>query len=102
MIKEASFWGDNYVMSGSDCGHVFTWDRRTGKLVWLMEADQHVVNCVQPHPTQPYLATSGIDYDIKVWAPMLEERADFDEAFAGDVSAVSDTCAKLCSVLIQL
>lgn len=86
MIKEASFWGNDYVMSGSDCGHVFTWDRRTGKLVWLMEADQHVVNCVQPHPTLPYLATSGIDYDIKIWAPMREDRAPFDEERAFDVS----------------
>lgn len=85
MIKEASFWGNDYIMSGSDCGHVFTWDRRTGKLVWLMEADQHVVNCVQPHPTLPYLATSGIDYDIKIWAPMSEDRPPFDEEQAKDV-----------------
>ena len=27
---------------------------------------RHVVNCVQPHPTQPLIATSGIDYDVKV------------------------------------
>ena len=23
MIKEANFWSDSYVMSGSDCGYVF-------------------------------------------------------------------------------
>lgn len=85
MIKEATFWGNDYVMSGSDCGHVFTWDRRSGKLVMLMEADQHVVNCVQPHPTLPYLATSGIDYDIKIWAPMHEDKQRFDEEKAIDV-----------------
>lgn len=85
MIKEATFWGNDYVMSGSDCGHVFTWDRRSGKLVMLMEADQHVVNCVQPHPTLPYLATSGIDYDIKIWAPMDEDKQRFDEERAIDV-----------------
>lgn len=84
MIKEASFWGDDYIMSGSDCGHVFTWEKATGKLVMLMEADQHVVNCIQPHPTLPYLATSGIDYDVKVWAPSFgrsdeeAERVRFD------------------------
>ena len=27
---------------------------------------RHVVNCVQPHPTLPLIATSGIDYDVKV------------------------------------
>lgn len=83
MIKEASFWGNDYIMSGSDCGHVFTWEKATGKLVMLMEADQHVVNCIQPHPTLPYLATSGIDYDVKVWSPRFredeEERVQFDE-----------------------
>lgn len=85
MIKEATFWGNDYVMSGSDCGHVFTWERKTGKLVMLMEADQHVVNCLQPHPTLPYLATSGIDYDIKIWAPMDEETVRFDEEKARDL-----------------
>ena len=52
-IKQACFWGENYVMSGSDCGHVFVWDRFTGKLVMLLEGDKHVVNCVQPHPFEP-------------------------------------------------
>ncbi|XP_053694985.1 DDB1- and CUL4-associated factor 6-like [Sabethes cyaneus] len=85
MIKEANFWGNNYIMSGSDCGHVFTWERATGRLVMLMEADQHVVNCVQPHPTLPILATSGIDYDIKVWSPMDEEPSRFDREEANDL-----------------
>uniref|UniRef100_T1PAH6 WD domain protein n=1 Tax=Musca domestica TaxID=7370 RepID=T1PAH6_MUSDO len=84
MIKEATFWGNNYVMSGSDCGHIFTWDRRTGKLVMLMQADQHVVNCLQPHPELPYLASSGIDYDVKIWAPILKEK-NFNEEEAEDL-----------------
>lgn len=89
MIKEATFWGNNYVMSGSDCGHVFTWDRRTGELVMLLEADSHVVNCLQPHPTLPYLATSGIDYDIKLYTPAIlddEDKCLFDPEKARDVS----------------
>lgn len=84
MIKEATFWGNDYVMSGSDCGHVFTWNRHTGKLVKLLQADQHVVNCVQPHPELPYLATSGIDYDVKIWAPIKPEPS-FDESEANDL-----------------
>lgn len=87
IIKEATFWGEDYIMSGSDCGHVFTWDRKTGKLVMLMEGDQHVVNCLQPHPTLPYLATSGIDYDVKIWAPIeKEDNSQLDEEKARDVS----------------
>lgn len=85
MIKEATFWGNDYVMSGSDCGHVFTWERKTGNLVMLMEADQHVVNCLQPHPTLPFLATSGIDYDIKIWAPNDDGQIRFDREKADDV-----------------
>lgn len=84
MIKEANFWGDDFVsrvscslscslnflftfvltelfiqfrqiLSGSDCGHCFIWNRRTGELVNLLQADRHVVNCVQPHPSLPIL-----------------------------------------------
>ncbi|XP_014207822.1 DDB1- and CUL4-associated factor 6 isoform X1 [Copidosoma floridanum] len=84
MIKEASFWGDDFVMSGSDCGHVFVWERNSARLCMLLEADQHVVNCVQPHPFLPLLATSGIDYDVKIWAP-INETTHFDETFAEDL-----------------
>lgn len=88
MIKEATFWGNDYVMSGSDCGHVFIWDRHTAELVMLLQADHHVVNCIQPHPTLPLLATSGIDHDIKMWAPVLEE-TNFDLKMAQDVSILN-------------
>lgn len=94
MIKEAAFWGTDYIMSGSDCGHIFFWDRKTEELVMLLEGDQHVVNCIQPHPTLPYLATSGIDYDIKIWAPTSAEK-NFDTGYADTVSiAFLNSCAK--------
>jgi nuclear receptor interaction protein len=85
MIKEATFWGSDYVLSGSDCGHVFTWNRYSGQLVMLLEADHHVVNCLQPHPVLPLLATSGIDYDVKLWAPLRSEPS-FDTDLARIVS----------------
>ncbi|KAM5236126.1 DDB1- and CUL4-associated factor 6 isoform 2-T2 [Ctenodactylus gundi] len=84
MIKEASFWGANFVMSGSDCGHIFIWDRHTAEHVMLLEADNHVVNCLQPHPFDPILASSGIDYDIKIWSP-LEESRIFNRKLADEV-----------------
>lgn len=52
-IKESCFWGNNFVMSGSDCGHIFVWDRHTAEHLMLLEADNHVVNCLQPHPYDP-------------------------------------------------
>nr|XP_046219542.1 DDB1- and CUL4-associated factor 6-like isoform X4 [Oncorhynchus gorbuscha] len=84
MIKESCFWGNNFVMSGSDCGHIFIWDRHTGEHLMLLEADNHVVNCLQPHPFDPILASSGIDYDIKVWSP-LEVSPSFNRVLADEV-----------------
>ncbi|XP_014900972.1 DDB1- and CUL4-associated factor 6 isoform X3 [Poecilia latipinna] len=84
MIKESCFWGNNFVMSGSDCGHIFIWDRHTAEHLMLLEADNHVVNCLQPHPYDPILASSGIDYDIKIWSP-LEQSASFNRVLAEEV-----------------
>ncbi|KAK2715260.1 DDB1- and CUL4-associated factor 6-like isoform X2 [Artemia franciscana] len=80
-IKESNFWGSDFVVSGSDCGRIFFWNRRTGNLIKVFEADRHVTNCVQPHPYDPILASSGIDHDIKIWSPLSEEPT-FDEEAA--------------------
>ena len=79
VIKEANFFGinDEYIVSGSDDGRVYFWLKYNGKLVQALNADHRVVNCVQRpiyavrqcHPV-PFLCTSGIDYDIKVWEPI--------------------------------
>ncbi|CAM4750202.1 unnamed protein product [Rotaria magnacalcarata] len=73
MIKEVNFWSDSYVISGSDCGHIFIWNKFNGNIVRIIPADEHVVNCVQPHPLNyPILASSGIDYNIKIFSPLAE------------------------------
>ncbi|KAJ3061431.1 DDB1- and CUL4-associated factor 6 [Quaeritorhiza haematococci] len=71
MIKEAYYFGPNseYVISGSDGGKIFIWDKATGEVKTLLVGDKSVVNCVQPHPFDPILATSGIDKNIKLWSP---------------------------------
>lgn len=84
MIKEANFYGEDFILSGSDCGHIFIWRRSNGELVNLLRADNHVVNCVQPHPTMPIIASSGIDYNIKIWTP-TNDNLVFDESQAQDV-----------------
>ncbi|MEQ2199538.1 DDB1- and CUL4-associated factor 6 [Xenoophorus captivus] len=66
-------------MSGSDCGHIFVWDRHTAEHLMLLEADNHVVNCLQPHPYDP-----RIDYDIKIWSP-LEQSTSFNRVLAEEV-----------------
>ncbi|XP_055767596.1 DDB1- and CUL4-associated factor 6-like isoform X1 [Salvelinus fontinalis] len=85
MTNQCCFWGDQFVLSGSDCGHIFIWDRETGEHLMLLEADQHVINCLQPHPYEPLLATSGIDSNIKIWSPM-EESPSFNRVLAEEVT----------------
>lgn len=67
-IKKAIFWGDNYIMSGSDCGRIMIWEKQTAKLVMGFPADERVVNCLAPNPHYYVLASSGIDYDVKLWS----------------------------------
>ncbi|RMX60890.1 hypothetical protein pdam_00003491 [Pocillopora damicornis] len=36
------------------------------------------VNCLEPHPFAPILATSGLDHDVKIWLPTAEEPTSLD------------------------
>lgn len=67
-IKEAIFWGDDFIMSGSDCGRIMVWEKDTAKLIMAFPADERVTNCLAPNPYHYVLASSGIDYDIKLWS----------------------------------
>jgi nuclear receptor interaction protein len=86
-VKDVNFFGlqDDYVVSGSDSGHVFIWDRKTTQLLNILEGDGEVVNVVQGmpliclglwrllmnagHPYEPTMAVSGIDHTIKIFSP---------------------------------
>ena len=48
-VKDANFFGlqDEYVVSGSDGGHLFIWDKKTSELINILEGDSEVVNVVQ-------------------------------------------------------
>ncbi|KAF8395010.1 hypothetical protein HHK36_018949 [Tetracentron sinense] len=74
-IKGVSFFGpgDEYVLSGSDCGHIFIWKKKGGKLVRLIIGDRHIVNHLETHPYMPVIATCGIKKDIKLWVPMSDD-----------------------------
>ncbi|XP_050525885.1 DDB1- and CUL4-associated factor 8-like [Daktulosphaira vitifoliae] len=72
-IKGVNFYGpkSDYVISGSDCGHFFIWDKKTEAIVQKKHADANgVVNVLEPHPHMPTLATSGLDKTIKIWQPL--------------------------------
>lgn len=79
-IKEATFFGDRFICSGSDDGRCFLWDKESGKLVnVLCGVDEEVVNTVRRHPHFPILALSGIDSTVKIWAPSCLKNTDYVE-----------------------
>ncbi|KAF2641668.1 WD40 repeat-like protein [Massarina eburnea CBS 473.64] len=75
-VKDVNFFGqqDEYVVSGSDCGHVFIWDKKTAQLVNILEGDGEIVNVIQGHPYEPTMAVSGIDHTIKIFSPDATEQ----------------------------
>ena len=75
-VKDVNYFGlqDEYVVSGSDSGHVFIWDRKTAQLVNILEGDGEVVNVVQGHPYEPVMAVSGIDHTIKMFSPDIRDQ----------------------------
>ena len=75
-VKDVNYFGlqDEYVVSGSDSGHVFIWDRKTAQLVNILEGDGEVVNVVQGHPYEPIMAVSGIDHTIKMFSPDIRDQ----------------------------
>ncbi|KAG8526759.1 uncharacterized protein KY384_008188 [Bacidia gigantensis] len=77
-VKDANFFGlqDEYVVSGSDGGHLFIWDKKTSELLNILEGDGEVVNVIQGHPHEPLLAVSGIDHTIKIFSPDARSQED--------------------------
>lgn len=79
-VKDVNYYGldDEYVVSGSDDGHFFIWDRKTGQVLNILEGDGEVVNVVQGHPYEPMIACSGIDSTVKIFAPADSNRERYD------------------------
>ena len=75
-VKDVNYYGpnDEFVVSGSDDGHFFIWDRKTSKIVNILDGDGEVVNVIQGHPYEPMIACSGIDSTIKIFGPGGESR----------------------------
>lgn len=61
-----------YIVSGSDDGSFFIWEKETTNLVRILQGDESIVNCLQPHPSYCFLATSGIDPVVRLWSPRAE------------------------------
>ncbi|KAG8226839.1 hypothetical protein J437_LFUL007080 [Ladona fulva] len=78
-VKGVNFFGpkSEFVVSGSDCGNIFFWEKEMESIVQFMPGDENgVVNCLEPHPQIPLLATSGLDDDVKIWVPSCEKEPE--------------------------
>lgn len=80
-VKGVNFYGpkSEFVVSGSDCGNIFLWDKESEQVVQFMPGDDGgVVNVLEPHPTCAVLATSGLDHDVKLWMPTAAEPTNLE------------------------
>lgn len=69
-VKDVNFGGmDNLVISGSDDGNVFIYDKETTDIIAIIKGDESVVNVMKYHPQLPIMAVSGIDNSAKILAP---------------------------------
>ncbi|XP_064601021.1 WD and tetratricopeptide repeats protein 1-like [Liolophura sinensis] len=92
-IKEANFFGSNgqYIVAGSDDGSFFIWEKKTTNIVRVLRGDDSIVNCLQSHPTNCLLATSGIDPVVRLWSPRAEDGSKNDrEVDNSDDAAVAN------------
>ncbi|KAF8913931.1 WD40-repeat-containing domain protein [Gymnopilus junonius] len=69
-VKDVNFLGpdDEWVVSGSDDGNLFVWNKDSSTLQGIYEGDSSVVNVIEGHPHLPLLAVSGIDTTVKLFA----------------------------------
>lgn len=74
-IKEANFFGNKneFIVAGSDDGLIFVWEKNTENNLLILKGDSSIVNCIQPHPSEFMLATSGIDNEVKLWSPLPDD-----------------------------
>ena len=87
-VKDLNFYGleDEYVVSGSDDGSLFIWDKKTSEVINILRGDAHIVNVATGHPTCSMIAVSGLESTVKVFSPErpaprhLGSRRQFDQA----------------------
>jgi WD40 repeat protein len=68
-LKNATYAGpnDEYILTGSDSGKAWIYERSTGSVAALLSADLSTCNGVVAHPTLPFFVTYGIDPTAKLW-----------------------------------
>jgi len=58
-----------YLISVSDDKSIRVWDLKQGRAIkTINDAHSHFVSCITYHPTNPVVATGGVDDVIKIWS----------------------------------
>jgi tetratricopeptide (TPR) repeat protein len=68
-LKQTAYAGpnDEYILTGGDAGKAWIYERSTGAVAAMLNADRNACNGIVPHPTLPYFVTYGIDKTAKLW-----------------------------------
>ena len=88
-LKNARYAGpnDEYICTGSDSGHAWFYERKTGTVAALLGADSSTCNGVIPHPTLPFFVTYGIDTTAKLWRATAPVDPSTDDSPSGRQAA---------------
>eukprot|EP00804_Cyclotella_cryptica_P015735 CCRYP_013390-RA/>CCRYP_013390-RA protein AED:0.06 eAED:0.06 QI:92/1/1/1/1/1/7/170/1345 len=84
-LKMAKYAGphDEYICTGSDSGHAWIYEKRSGSVAAFLRADHSTCNGILPHPSLPYFITYGIDSTVKLWRATIPVDNDIDDSDAG-------------------
>lgn len=72
-MKGVNFYGpcSEFVVSGSDCGHIYLWDKYSARIVQFMEGDRGGVVSLWGPRSLPILV---LDVGIKLYfSPLIEK-----------------------------
>ena len=54
------------------------------------------MNCLEPHPYMPVLATSGLDDDVKLWIASRDQPPDLSSVKEVRPEVIGDGCSRWC------
>jgi len=102
IAKEAKFlYNGSHILSGGDCGGLFVWDIRYSEPIRRLHADRCSVNCILPHGELPYVLSSGIDDEIKMW-DLKSERKQLNKIAAYEIPCGERFSERMCYGWINL
>ncbi|KAI9306334.1 WD40-repeat-containing domain protein [Cunninghamella echinulata] len=78
--ENVGFYGmdDEYLISSSDDGLVYIWQRHTRKIVQILQVNASLISAIQGHPQLPILAIVCSGQSIKIYSPLYGSSETLD------------------------